>query len=186
MKKPRPDSLLKNLPEDQFAELVDWMLSGVPYRVIKARLLEKFQVEVKSDATLSDFWASCCSDVLLKRRLSAVSVANDLADEAAKAPGRFDQATIQLLQQKAFELAANPLANPRDVKALYMLVLKSRDQDIDKASLDLQRKRFQRETCELFLTWFEDKRAVEIAGAKDLDADQRTNQLGQLIFKEDW
>lgn len=162
------------------------MLAGVPYRVIKARLLEKFSVTVKSDATLSDFWATCCSDVLLKRRLGAVSVAEDLATEAAKTPGRFDQATIQLLQQKAFELAANPLADPKDVKALFMLVLKARSQDLDQASLDLQRKRFQRETCELFVKWFEDKRAQEIAGAKDLSADERTQQLGQLIFKEDW
>ena len=186
MKKPRTDSLLKHLPEDQYQEVVEWMLSGLPYRVIKTRLAEKFNVVVKSDATLSDFWADCCSDVLLKRRLGAVSVAEDLASEAAKNPGRFDQATIQLLQQKAFELAANPLADPKDVKSLYMLVLKSRDQDIDQATLTLQQKRFQRESCELFLTWFEDQRAKDIAGAKDLGTEQKVGQLGKLIFGEDW
>jgi hypothetical protein len=67
------------------------------------------------------------------------------------------------LEQKAFELAQNPMANPKDVKAIFTLVLKARDQEQDKASHRLDREKFAVSTCELFLKWYAEARAREIA-----------------------
>jgi hypothetical protein len=131
VKKPRSDSRLLNLPEDQFQALVDWLLAGSPYRVIKERLLKEFQV-VTSNAALSDFWNTCAAPALLARRKRAVTLADEVAQDAAACPGRFDDATIDALKQKAFELAVNPQADPRDVKGLFMLILKSRDQELEQ------------------------------------------------------
>ena len=52
--------------------------------------------------------------------------------------------------------------------------------------LALDRERFRRDTCELFLKWHADKRAAEIADSKGIGTDEKVNKLGQLIFGEDW
>ena len=142
MKKTRSDSKLKNLPEDQYQSLVDWLLAGNPYRVVKKRLKEEFNVAT-SDASLSDFWNECCSAALIARREKAVTLADEVAEEAAARPGQFDQATIDALKQKAFELAVNPNADPRDVKGLFMLVLKARDQAINEREIELAEQKFR-------------------------------------------
>ena len=185
MRKPRSDATLRNLPEDHYESLIDWLLAGTPYRVVKKRLADEFKVKT-SQAALSGFWESECSAALLARRRKAVSVADEVAEAAAAEPGKFDAATIDALKQKAFELAINPNADPRDVKGLFMLVLKARDQSISEREIELAEKRFQRDTCELFLKWYADKRAKEIANAKGIGTNEKVDRLGKLIFGEDW
>lgn len=141
MRKTRSDAKLKNLPEDQYQALVDWLLAGTPYRVVKKRLLDEFKVSTSNDA-LSRFWEDCCSAALLARRQKAVGLADEIAAEAAARPGEFDSATIDALKQKAFELAVNPNADPRDVKGLFTLVLKARSQEIDRRTIELAEKKF--------------------------------------------
>ncbi|HOP99128.1 MAG TPA: hypothetical protein PLK78_17055 [Verrucomicrobiota bacterium] len=51
--------------------------------------------------------------------------------------------------------------------------------------LKLQREKFRRETCELFLKWWEDKQAREIAASSDSFAD-KIRRLDQLMFPDDW
>jgi len=55
----------------------------------------------------------------------------------------------------------------------------------DKA-LALQVKKFQKDTCELFIKWSRDKRVKEIANSKGLGTDEKVDRLGNLIFGEDW
>lgn len=58
--------------------------------------------------------------------------------------------------------------------------LKRKDQEIE-----LDRQRFQRQTCELFLKWYQDRRAVDAIAAGG-DNSAMINRLGQLMFPEDW
>lgn len=51
-------------------------------------------------------------------------------------------------------------------------------------ALELERQKFQRTTCELFLKWYEDKRALEAASSGDNA--ERIEKLGQLMFGEDF
>jgi hypothetical protein len=139
LRKPRSDSKLAALPEDQRQALVNWLLACNPYRVVKQRLAAEYGVTT-SDAALSAFWEENCSAAMITRRERAVSLADDMADEAAKRPGQFDAATIDALKQKAFELAVNPQADPRDVKSLFMLVLKAADQDMERRKFEQQVK----------------------------------------------
>lgn len=185
MRKTRPDAKLLNLPEDQYQTLVDWLLAGLPYREVKRRLAEEMSIST-SDAALSKFWSTCCGPALLARRQRAVSMADEIAEAVAARPGEFDAATVDALKQKAFELAINPQADPRDVKGLFMLVLKARAQDIDREELRLAQDRFRRETAELFIRWAADQRAREIADAKGVGTEEKIEQLGKLMFGEEW
>jgi len=142
MRRPRSDSKLKNLPEDQGEQLTDWLLAGVPYREIKRRMLEAFKVETSTRA-LSEYWQTECAAALVARRQRAIETADAVADEAAANPGRFDAATVDALKQKAFELAINPQSAAKDVKGLFMLVLKARDQELDVERLAFERDKFK-------------------------------------------
>lgn len=52
-------------------------------------------------------------------------------------------------------------------------------------TLALEQKKFQRLTCELFVKWFTDQRAVQ-AMTCATDNTQRIERLGQIMFGEDW
>lgn len=59
-------------------------------------------------------------------------------------------------------------------------VLEQRDQVID-----LSRKKFQRQTCELFIKWAADDRAKKVIESRASNA-EKLEQLGQVMFGEDW
>ena len=52
-------------------------------------------------------------------------------------------------------------------------------------TLELEQKKFQRLTCELFIKWYEDKRALE-AVTSPADNSTKIERLGQIMFGEDW
>jgi hypothetical protein len=54
-----------------------------------------------------------------------------------------------------------------------------------RQTLDLERQKFQRTTCALFLQWYNKQDARDILDA-DASNDEKTERLGKLIFGEDW
>ena len=142
MRKPRSDSKLANMPEEQQAQLVEWLLAGVPYHEAIGLLKKEFGVAT-SIASLSHFYQSVVGPHLLRRRMQALGVAEEIATEASAKPGQFDSATIDALKQKAFELAISPGAKAGDVKALFTLLQKHRDQDIKQQQVDLAQRRLE-------------------------------------------
>lgn len=65
------------------------------------------------------------------------------------------------------------------------LALQEKAEERQREQLHLDQKRFQRETCELFLKWAEDIRAQEIARSPATNS-QKIDELGQLMFGDDW
>lgn len=55
----------------------------------------------------------------------------------------------------------------------------------NKESLELEKKKFMRTTCELFLKWIDNNRIKEIATGSESN-EEKMEKLGQLIFKEEW
>jgi hypothetical protein len=70
-------------------------------------------------------------------------------------------------------------------QAGVLLELKGKDSDQNQQKLDLDRKRFQRQTCELFLKWAEDDRAKKVLDSRDSNS-EKIEQIGQVMFGEDW
>lgn len=152
MRKTRSDSKLLNLPEEQQAQLADWLLGGMPYhqarQVVAQPPPDGFGLTVSLNA-FSGFWQSVCAPLLIARRHRAVTTAESVAEEASKTPGRFDAATIDALKQRAFELSIQPACDPRDVKSLFSLVLKARDQDlVERRIVILEKKATQADQAE--------------------------------------
>jgi predicted methyltransferase len=148
MRKPNANAVLLNLPEEQQAKLADWLTSGMPYWKASELVQKEFGVKVLPSA-FTGFWSAVCSAALQAKRARAVNLSNDVAQMAERHPGQFDAATIDALKQKAFELAVSPTANPKDVKALLMLVLKARDQDLEKRKIDMLQEKLDRAKREI-------------------------------------
>lgn len=130
------------LAEEHQAQLAEWLLSGMPYHAARALVQKEFGVKCALSA-YSSFWRDVCQPLLLKRRSQAVRTADDIASEAAKHPGQFDEATIDALKQKAFELSISPGAHPKDVKALFTLVIKARDQELKERDIEIKIRRLE-------------------------------------------
>lgn len=176
MRKPRSDSKLMSLPEEQQAELAEWLLSAVPYHKAKDLVQKEFHVTT-SLAALSAFWDEVCTPALLARRQQAVTTADEIAEEARIKPGNFDLATIDAIKQKAFELAVSPMANPRDVKSLFMLITKNRDQELKSIQIQLERDRFEFNAAKAALAKLQALRAIATDRALDDDSKLKAARL---------
>ncbi len=179
MKKPRSDSKLLNLPEEQQAQLAEWLLSGMPYHRARECVEKEFHVST-SLASLSAFWDEVCTSALITRRQQAVTTADEIAAEVIKKPGQFDSATIDAIKQKAFELSISPHAAPGDVKDIFMLLLKARDQNIKADQLRLNREKFEFDAARSALEKLPDLRAI--AGDRSLDDNAKLNAVRQRLF----
>lgn len=179
MRKPRSDSKLLNLPEDRQAQLAEWLLSGIPYHKAKELVEKEFNIAT-SLAALSAFWDDVCTPALLARRQQAVTTADEIAGEARKNPGTFDEATIDAIRQKAFALSVSPQAAAKDVKSIFMLLLKSRDQELHADQLRLDRERFEFDAARAALAALPDLRSI--AGNRSLDDGAKLNAIRKRLF----
>jgi hypothetical protein len=183
MRKPRSDAVLLNLPEEQQCKLADWLLSGMPYHEAKVLVEKEFGVPVKSLSSFGQFWSEVCQPALLARRAKSAGMAEAVSGESKAAP--FGVATLKLLDQKAFEVLQNPSADPNEIKAVLGLFVKAQGELRQREALGLEKNRFQRETCGLFIKWVANEEAKAVAlGAGDNSA--KIEQLGRMMFGEDW
>jgi len=181
MKKPRSDAKLLNLPEEQKSQLCGWLLSGMPLHIVNGLVKKQFNVET-SLSGLSHFYSVECVALLMRNRQRAVFTADEIAEAAAKDPGRFDQATIDALKQQAFELAIAPGADPKNVKALFSLVLKSKDQALAEKQISLDREKFEFDAAGAALHNLESLR--HIAGDRKLDNRAKLDAVRMKLFGE--
>src|SRR5260370_40627222 len=125
MNKPRSDSKLDALDFDQQRRLCGWLLTpSLSYERVKKLVFEEFKTSV-STRCLSSFYQSNISAHLIQRRAQSVGIAKEVGEEIRKTPGQFSEATIDALEQKAFELTLNPHINPKSIKSIFTLVLKA-------------------------------------------------------------
>lgn len=142
MRKTRSDSRLSTLPEEVRAQLIERMLSGQAYHVIRAWLTAEHQVTVGLTA-LSCFYAANIPAELAVRRRRAADVADGIAAEAKARPGQWDAAALDALRQRVFDLAIAPGSDHREIKAVYGLVLKHQQQALDESRLNLVIQQYQ-------------------------------------------
>src|SRR6266496_78470 len=136
MRKTRSDSKLLNLPDEKKDPILDWMLGGMSYTAVREMVAKEFGIK-SSPAALSAFYAQEAPKRFIKQRLKSLSVAAEIADEAQKTPSMFAPATIERMQQLAFEQSITPGADPDTVKSFFMMMLKARDQDLESRRVAL-------------------------------------------------
>ena len=137
MSKTRSDNVLLNLPEPQQCKLAEWLLNGMPYHEANVLVGKEFGVELRSLSAYSAFWREVCEPALLARRSRMVESADARAAEVDMKPGQFDKATLDAIRERAYSLAISPQSEAKDVKAVLMLLLKAKDQELQERRITL-------------------------------------------------
>lgn len=171
-RKPRSDAKLKTLPPERQEQIAEYALS---HSLVEVRAWLAEDGLVTSVGALSEFLSWFLLRQQLRQNESTVeSVLNQLQEQ------RPDLTEGQLFAagQSFFSALAIEQRDSKSWKRTQDLLIK-------RDLLRLEERKFQRETCELFLRWHEDQQARAIAGSAGTNAD-KIERLGELMFGEDW
>lgn len=166
--KPRSDSKLKTLPEDRQAAIAEFA-RGNSLAATVAWLKEDGLTT--SSAAVSE-WLSW---FLLRQQLARNGSTVETLLEQLKCD-RPDLSEEQLTAAGQAFFGALAIEQ-RDAKSWKRI----QDVRIKGKALELEEKKFQVQTCELFLKWCEDQRAKEIVDGKAANS-EKIEALRQLMF----
>lgn len=187
----------RRLHENEGASKIITWLHSQP--VVLKILDEYFGEEPIKPQNISEWRKGGYQDWL--KRQEQVEHTKDLADHALKlgeaAGGNISDGSAAIAGGRIMALLEN--AADDDLGDLVKSITLLRLGDSEKAKLDLRRqtvkqrdeviglakKKFQRDTCALFVKWSKDDRAKKILESRATNS-EKIEQLGQAIFGEDW
>jgi len=145
-----------------------------------------------STSRLSDWWAAREAARLQDRLLGQIASGARQCQEVEKELGKVGAPELDtliklhrvLILKLSTEVQADTELLELVNRMMKPVVAFARLKQLD-AQLALDRDKFKRETCELFLKWSEDNRAKEIAASSGSNSD-KIAKLGELMFGEDW
>jgi hypothetical protein len=157
--KPRSDSTLDSLNSEQKQLLREWLVDeNVSYKDAKDRLWQDFHIRTSVSA-LSKFYATQCYAL---RSSQARDFAEEVVTQLTDGSEKYDEATLALIRQKAFERAYARDGNLADLALLVKMLT-------DTAKLELKKK--DQQIAERRVKLLEQK-AAQADAAKDVTADQ--------------
>lgn len=171
-KKPRADSPLKTLPPERQAAIAEYAAG---------KTLEETVAWLKADglktsrSALSLFLSWYALRQQMARNESTVAT---LLQNLQTTRPDWTAEQIQQVGQSFFSALALEQQDADVWNATQQIQLK-------REQLALERQKFQRDTCALFVKWTADQRAKDIAASDATHAD-KIEQLGQLMFGPDW
>jgi hypothetical protein len=171
-RKPRADASLKTLPEDRQLEIALHAQANTLDATVAWLRADGLKTS-RSALSLFLQWHSARQRALVREQ----KVQAWLECEKLEHPELNDE-DLFLRGQRKFSIISIAEEDP---KGWAMIQKTARD----KEAVALDRQKFQRETCALFVKWAADKRAAAIANSDTTNAD-KIEQLGQLMFGEDW
>jgi hypothetical protein len=186
MKKDRPDSFEAKLQRNQLDALERWLFDDTPtltYEQAKDRVWQDFSVRV-SESALRRFHRRCSQRRLEESIIERAQAANSVLDKVEKNPADMYRAVLSLVSHIAFENASQDL-DPEVLYNFTKLMIAAKKEETRDQALALEKEKFQRETCKLFVKWSEDQRAKSILAGSESNA-TKIEQLGELMFGDLW
>lgn len=177
---------------DQFAERLDgWF--GVDKKTI-AEVQEQLKLDgcAVSSGRLSEWWKErqleILNENLLKQITSGARQVKEVEAELRKNPAPQTDTLISLVRVLIMKFSTQANATPEMSEIVFNMlkpVIKWHELQVKEGVFNLDRQRFQRETCELFLKWYEDKKAKEIASDSTLSYDEKLDAIYKRMFNEE-
>ncbi len=188
--KPRADSKLKTLPEDRQAAIAEYARSHSLSDVVTWLRADGLATSSAALSVFLSWWG--LQQQFKQDDATTESLLEELKREI---PGLTEQ-QLDELGQRTFSLLS---IRNQDLEGFVSIRSARAKAELEKAKLELrqqaetrlgeglklQQQKFQRETCNLFLQWAEDQRVKQITTGNASNSD-KIEQLGQLMFGEDW
>jgi hypothetical protein len=190
-KKPRADAKLKTLPEERQHAVIEHMGA---HKLSETRAWLREDGVETSAAALSLFWEWWH---LQQQFTQDAATTDTLLEELKRGVPGITEEELDELGQRTFSLLSIrrkdadtfvKVRSARSKAALEMEKLKLRERAEVRLTegLNLQRQKFQRETVELFLKWYADKAALQIAENQSLTRKDKIESIGQQMFGDLW
>ncbi len=198
-RKTRSDARLPKLTPEQRETVLGWFEENLALKEMVRLIYSEFDISTNADS-LSKWYSSYALSVDIR---DAALLAGNLREQLEDLPIKLEDDFISRAVQAKFE---KEVAERGDLEGHVLLrKLRQKDQDQRLAEraqassetgfklkfeqkereIALQREKFKRDTCELFLTWYDDERAKAITTSGATNA-EKIEQLGQAMFGEDW
>ncbi len=139
MTKPRADSKLFTLPEEEQLRVFAWMKHS-SYKAVRAMVRQELGISVSMGA-LSNAWDKWSREEFEERVLKSKGLAGDVLDLVDN-PEQLDDALALALKQSAFELVMQG-GDAKTVKSFCTILLNSEKLKHDQASLDLKLRQYE-------------------------------------------
>ncbi|MDR0535571.1 MAG: hypothetical protein LBG65_04365 [Puniceicoccales bacterium] len=136
-RKPRSDSVLKNLPLEKRQRIEGWFLAdGLSQQEVRERIAAELQLDVGKTA-VSEYYRDEVWPVRYQRSVASAETVRDLL---AATPGTFDEAAVRAIQQKVFDLSLDPEAATGDIATLAKVLAEARAARLKEDELALRRR----------------------------------------------
>jgi hypothetical protein len=182
MTKPKANSILDALPPNQRETLVRWLFEeNLGYAAAAQRLWQDFSVRC-SPTAVANFYQRQAGQQMLDRIAASRSNANLVVEKLMQNPADTMAAMLGMIGQIAFDKAFQS-GKDLDVETIAefaKLALLGRKQEMDAASLQLQRDKFQFDAAKAALAQLPALR--KIASDKSLDETGKLEQVRLKLF----
>ena len=169
-RKHRPDSRLKNLPEERQEGIAEFART---HSLAETAAWLREDGFVTSASAIGEWYSHWQLRQQLRKNESTVE---QVLEEMRKGDPRLTQEQLTAAGQAFFSALA---IEERDALSWKRV----QDVRVKSEVLKLEEKRFQRETCALFLKWCQERKAVAIAEGKASNS-EKIEALRQLMFSD--
>ena len=170
-RKERSDSLANQLSDEQYDKLREWLtMPGGTIAAALEKLAEVYGIE-SSTGALHNFYHKHCVKFKMRK-------ARDLASEVkavlAESDESFDDATLALAEQRAFELAVENDGDVGDLVSLQKL-------KIERIKLQLQREKIEQDNRKITLL---EEKAARLDKVNDVVKDAKNRGISKETLQE--
>ena len=188
--KNRSTSPLQTLPEDRQEAIIERLKTASREDVRKWLAQDGFKT---SGGALSNFWSWWHLRQQFRETKSDVeTILDNIRRDRAAKNQPISEEELFAYGQETFGIMALKKQNPKEWAMIQSVGLEGkriaglqRKVKVAEEALRLAEKKFRRDTCELFLKWYGDQAAKEIASG-NLSHSDKIEKLGQTMFGEDW
>jgi hypothetical protein len=175
LRRPRPESKLDHLMDDQHVQLCEWLLTTMTYPEIVKRVQDEFSISTTTKA-LSHFYMHHVAAHVIQGRNIARNVANKIKKDIEKHPGTYDQCTLDALTERVHKIALDHDGNPKHLKLYVDAIARLRTLGLAETDLNLKLRR-------LAMMERREKRAVKALEDNKLSPEQVARNLREIFQK---
>jgi hypothetical protein len=176
VKRPRYNSKLDYLSDEQHAQLCDWLLTtNLQYGQILVKLENEFGIHSHRTA-LTNFYKKHVAAHQITQRHRTLGLAGEVNKDISQNPSNYTQSTIDALEEKTHNAARDRFVTVKDLNLLTNMCLRYRAQIVAETKLNCQLR-------ELAMAERREKRATETLRDSQLNPEQKFKRLKEIFNK---
>jgi Protein of unknown function (DUF3486) len=181
LSKPKSNSVLDALPENQRAQLESWLFEeNISYNDASARLLADFNVR-SAPSSIGEWYRRTQQQRMLREIRESREFANQTVTEFQKNPADMYAALVNMVGQIAFESSMD--GKKFDAETIFnftKLVMTARKQELSAQTLALAKEKFQFDAAKAAL--LEVGKLKSIASKPNLNEKEKIKQIRLALF----